>query len=201
MRNTHDPRTAAVSSLPSLHLPALRLLAVAALLGFAPAAVLAEDWYRIESGDGKASVLFPNRAEEVRELVDKTPGGKVVTRVAEHQDESVMLTISETKLPRLAMSFAGPKLIFSYAKGIVLNKAFGKEISSEPQEIGGADAAIVMRYEAVDFEDENHPGYAGLAVFLIVDTHIYVVNSMLSKATPDARAVQEKLLGSIQVHE
>ena len=106
VRNTHDPRTAAVSSLPSLHLPALRLLAVAALLGFASAAAPAEDWYRIESGDGKASVLFPNRAEEVREQVDKTPGGKVVTRVAEHQDESVMLTISETELPRLAMSFA-----------------------------------------------------------------------------------------------
>ena len=179
---------------------AILLLVTAAMLGFAPAIASAEDWYRVNSGDGKASVLFPNRAEEVRELVDKTPGGKVVTRVSEHQSEGILMSISETKLPPLAMSFAGPKLIFSNAKGIVLSKVFGRETSSERSEITGADAAMVMHYESVDFDDENHPGYAGLAIFLIVDRHIYVVNSMLSKDTPNNQAAQEKLLGSIQIH-
>ena len=196
MHSTTNERTPAAFS---INPQAVLLFAFAAILALSPAVASAEDWYRVESKDGKASVLFPNRAEEVREIVDRTPGGKVRTRVSEHHSEDIMMTLSETKLPHLAMSFAGPKLIFRNAKGIVLHKAFGRELSAERSEIAGADAAMVMHYESVHFEDESHPGYHGLAVFLIVDMHIYVVNSILSKDTADSRAAQEKLLDSIQV--
>lgn len=178
-----------------------RLLALAIVCGFDLSGASAEDWYRVQSGDGRASVLFPNPADEVRELVDKTPGGKVVTRVAEHHGDGILMTISGSKLPRLAMTFAGPKVIFNNAKGSVLSKAYGSELSSEHSEIEGADAALVMRYEAPDLENEGHPGYTGLAVFVIVGKHIYVVNSAINKKTPDNEAMQKKLLGSIQIHQ
>lgn len=180
-------------------LPKALTLCAVLLTSFGLPLALAQEWYRVESSDGRASVLFPNQAEDVREMVDKTPGGKVTTRVAEHQGEGIMLTISETKLPTMAMSFAGPKLIFSNAKGKVLGKAFGREISSESIEVDGADASMVLRYESVDFDDPNHPGYAGMAIFTIVEEYIYVINSMLSKATPGNEAMQEKLLGSLRI--
>ena len=177
-----------------------RLFAVVILCCCGLAEASAEDWYRVQSGDGRASVLFPNPADDVRELTDKTPGGKVVTRVAEHHGEGILMTISGSKLPRLAMTFGGTKVIFNNAKASVLSKAYGSELSSEDSEIEGADAALVMRYEAPDLEHEEHPGYAGLAVFVIVGRHIYVVNSAISKHTPDNEAMQEKLLGSIEIH-
>ena len=163
---------------------------------------LADEWYRVESNDGRASVLFPDRAEEIQELVDKTPGGNVVTQVAEYQGDGILMSISETKLPPLAATFAGPKIIFKNSKGSVLKSALGREISSKRIEVAGADAAMMLRYESVDFDDEDHPGYTGLAVFVIVDKkYVYVVNSMISKKTPDNQAMQDKLLDSIQIHE
>ena len=164
--------------------------------------VLADEWYRIESQDGRASVLFPDRAEEMQELVDKTPGGNVVTQVAEYQGDGILMSISETKLPPLAATFAGPKIIFKNSKGSVLKSALGREISSKRIEVAGADAAMMLRYESVDFDDEDHPGYTGLAVFVIVDRkYVYVVNSMISKATPGNQAMQDKLLDSIRIQQ
>ena len=163
--------------------------------------VRAEDWYRVESHDGRASVLFPNRAEETEELVKRTPGGNVVTRVAQHQGDGILMSISESKLPGLAVAFAGPKIIFKNSKGSVLDSAIGREISSKRIEIDGANAAMVMRYESVDFEDSSHPGYAGMAVFVMLDKYVYVVNSMISKQTPDNKAMQDKLLHSIRIND
>ncbi len=162
-----------------------------------PAPAAAEEWYRIESADGRASVLFPNPADDLTELVSKTPAGSIVTRVAEHQGDGILMSISGSTLPRLAVMFAGPNILFSNAKGSVLHEAFGREISSESIEIENADAAMELRYEAADFEDEDHPGYTGLAVFVIDGKQLYVVNSMISKRTADNQAMQAKLLGSI----
>ena len=177
--------------------PLFALLAGLCLTFSSPAE--AEDWHLVESADGRASVLFPNPADEITELVDKTPAGSVVTRVAQHQGDGILLSISASELPRLAVRFAGPKVLFSNAKGGILNEAFGREISSRRIEIGNADAAMELRYEAVDFDDEQHPGYTGLAVFVLDGTRLYVVNSMLSKETPDNQAMQAKLLGSIRI--
>lgn len=174
-------------------------LVLALLCIVATVAASAEEWYRVESADARASVLFPNPADELTELVDKTPAGAVVTRVAKHQGDGILMSISGSTLPKLAVRFAGPNIIFSNAKGGVLKEAFGKEVSSRRIEVENADAALELRYEAVDFEDEAHPGYTGLAVFVMDGTHLYVVNSMLSKNTPDNQAMQAKLLGSIRI--
>ncbi len=176
-----------------------RALLSVALMACALPAQAAEEWYRVQSRDGRASVLFPFIPEDVTELRTRTPGGSVVTRVAEHQGDGILLSISASQLPRLAVRFAGPEFILDNSKGGVLSSAIGRELSSEPLELEGARAALVMRYEAAHFEDERHPGFAGLALFAFVDSYVYVINSMISKSTPDNEAMQEKLLRSFRI--
>ena len=175
------------------------VLLSAALIACAQPAAAAEEWYRVQSRDGRASVLFPFIPEDVKELKTRTPGGSVVTRVAEHQGDGILLSISASKLPRLAVSFAGPDFILENSKGGVLSSAIGREVSSEPLELDGAKAALVMRYEAAHFEDASHPGFSGLALFAFVDSYVYVINSMISKNTPDNEAMQDKLLRSFRL--
>ena len=53
----------------------------------------------------------------------------------------------------------------------------------------------------VDYDDEEHPGYRGIAIALLVDQILYVINGILTKEDPKSKAMQQKLLGSIQVHK
>ena len=52
-----------------------------------------------------------------------------------------------------------------------------------------------------DYDDKDHPGYRGIAIALLVDRTLYVVNGILTDEDPKAKAKQQKLLGSIQVHK
>ncbi len=155
-------------------------------------------WYRIYSDDKKASVLFPNKAETIKTTTDKTPAGKVSTQVSEHQSEGLLFTISESRLPGLAVTFAGKDTIYKNAAGNVVNRAYGKQISTEKTKIDGHDA-LILRYECADFDEANHAGYRGLAVFVMVDKNLYLVNSMLSKETAGNVAMQDKLLKSLRI--
>ncbi len=176
-----------------------RMLLSVTLIACAFSAAAAEDWQRVRSQDGRASVLFPVIPQDVQEIKTRTPGGAVVTQVAEYQSEGLLLSISASKLPRLAVTFAGPEFILKNSKGGVLSSAIGREVSTKPLELEGAKAALVMRYEAAHFEDASHPGFSGLALFAFVDSYVYVINSMISKNTPDNEAMQEKLLRSFRI--
>lgn len=177
----------------------VRAVVAVTLVGCAFPALAADDWHSVRSSNGKASVLFPVVPSNVKELKTHTPGGTIVTRVAEYQDKGIILTISDTKLPRLVEAFGGPQFVLDNSKKNVLSNAFGREISSQALHIKGAKAALVMHYDAAHLWNEKHPGFAGLAMIAFVGSDVYVVNSMISKDTPGNEAMQEKMLKSFRV--
>ena len=129
----------------------------------------------------------------------RTPAGAVVTYVSEYQDDDILLSISESKLPGLVAAFAGPGMIFKSSKGNLLHYAHGREVSSERIDMEGADAALVMHFESVDFDEKDRPGFSGLAIIVMASPYVYVVNSMITKETAGSKAFQEKLVNSLTI--
>ncbi len=197
---THKANTPLQSHFP---IPTSRLISSLAFFGVLvmaanPMSLSAEDWHRVQSNDKKVSVLFPNKAETFKTLTDKTPAGSVKTEVSTYEGDGVLFTISDSKIPGLALTFAGSGTILKNAAASVVSKAFAKLDSSTNQKIDGAPG-VVVRYEASDFKKKDHPGYHGIAIIFIVDGRLYTINSILSKESADNKAAQEKLLKSIQV--
>ncbi len=174
------------------------LLPLLAALALVPAAAHAADWFTVTSNDKKVSVMFPHDAKQFDTMSTKTPAGAVKTEVVKHSQDGIMLTISDSAIPGIAMMFAGKDTILKNGAAGVVNSAFGKEISSEKTTIDGAPG-LVLRYESADFNNPDHPGYSGLAVLFVVDKHLYTINSMLTKENADTKATQERLLNSIKV--
>tara|TARA_R110000850_G_scaffold9196_32_gene34051 strand:+ start:2976 stop:3536 length:561 start_codon:yes stop_codon:yes gene_type:complete len=177
--------------------PATLFAAIAILLS-SSLRLEAADWYTVQSDDKKISVLFPHKAEQFEVVTSSSPAGKVETQVAKHQEDGILLTVSSTQLPGLAVAFAGSKVILENAANGVLSKAYGKEVSSKSTEIGGAPA-LVLRYEAADFQNASHGGYQGLAIIIMIDKKLYTINTMLSKENSETKAMQDRLLNSIKV--
>ena len=98
-----------------------------------------------------------------------------------------------------AVSFAGPKRILRRATEGVLDTYLGKPISQERTEIGGAPA-VVLDYRLPDYDDHELPGYHGIAIAVLVDNALYVVNGILTSEDPRAKVKQQRLLTSLQVH-
>ena len=158
----------------------------------------AADWFTVQSNDKKLTVMFPNKAETFETVTSATPAGSVATEVVKHMGDGIMLTISDSPLPGLAVAFASKERILKGGADGVISQAFGREISSEKTTIGGADA-MILTYESADFEKADHPGYNGLAVILYKDGHLYVINSVITKENAENKAIQERLLSSIKV--
>ena len=186
---------------PSKALPA-SLLVLAPVIAFCvlllPSPGSAADWFQVSSNDKKVSVMFPHKAETFEVVTSDSPAGSVKTEVVKHQEDGILLTISDSKLPGLAVAFAGDDTILKNGAAGVINKALGKEISSEKTTISGA-SALVLKYAAADFQKAGHPGYSGLAVLFVVKGHLYVINSVITKENPQTKATQQRLLDSIKV--
>jgi len=163
-----------------------------------PDRAAAAEWFQVHSNDKKISVMFPHKAETFETVTSKSPAGSVKTEVVKHQEDGILLTISDSKLPGLAVAFAGPDTILKNGAAGVLNQAFAKKISSEKTTISGAPA-LVLEYAAADFKKSGHPGYSGLAILLVNKGHLYVINSVLTKENADTAATQKRLLESIKV--
>jgi len=181
-----------------------RILAVVAALGLVsiapPQASAEEEWVRVMSHDEKASVLFPSKPEKIETTSRKSPAGKVDTSRAQYETEGVLLSIAGTKLPRVALKFAGSdKVLHNAAEGVV-GKYYATKTSEKKTKIGG-EPAVILEFRVPDYEDENHPGYRGISIALLVDGTLYVVTGILTKEDPKSKAKQQKLLGSIQVHK
>ncbi len=158
----------------------------------------AADWFTVTSNDKKVSVMFPHKGDKFETVTSSTPAGKVKTEVVKYQGDGIMLTISDSPIPGLAMTFASKDTILKNGAAGVISKAFGKEVSSEKKNIGGAPG-LVLRYEAADFTKKDHPGYSGLAILFVHKKSMYTINSILTKANAETKAIQDKLLGSIKV--
>ena len=185
-----------------MHAP-LRTLALVGLItaSLAPSEVFAEEtWVRVTSPDKKASVLFPSERYKTEDLTTKSPAGTIHTRRAVYEAEGVLLSVAGTQLPRAALRFAGTDKILRNAAQGVLDTYLGKRVSQKKTKISG-EPAVVLEYRVPHYEDEAHPGYRGIAIALLVDERLYVINGILTRENPKAKANQQKLLGSIQVHK
>ena len=159
-----------------------------------------EEWVRVESDDKKASVLFPSQPDKVETQSRKSPAGTIHTRIARWEREGALLTITQTKLPSVALRFASTSKILGSAVDGILERYLGTRISQKKIKMDG-EPAVRLRYRVPDYDDEDHPGYRGTAIAVLVDGTLYVVNSILTKENPQTRAEQEKILGSIQIYK
>jgi hypothetical protein len=159
-----------------------------------------ETWVRVVSHDKRASALFPSQPDKIETVSRNSPAGTINTRRRQYQSEGVLLSLAGTKLPRAALRFASTDKILRNAAEGVLATYLGKKVSMIETKIGG-EPAIVLEYRVPDYDDEDHPGYRGIAIALLVDESLYVINGILTKEDPKAKAKQQKLLGSIQVHK
>jgi hypothetical protein len=184
-----------------IHSP-IRALAVVAAL-FAGAIVsfrvsAEETWVRVTSHDKRVSVLFPSHPDRIETLSRKSPAGTINTRRAQYETEGVLLSIAGTQLPSTALKFAGANKILRNAAEGILDTYLGKKVSEKKMKIS-EEPAIVLEYLVPDYEDKDHPGYRGIAIALLVDQTLYVVNGILTKEDPKSKANQQKLLGSIEI--
>jgi hypothetical protein len=179
------------------------LVVVAALIAafiLTPQVSAEERWVRVVSHDEKVSALFPTQPEKIETLSRKSPAGTIKTRRAQYESEGVLLTIAGTKLPKAALRLAGTDKILRNAAEGVLGTYLAKKTSQRKTKIGG-EPAVILEYRVPDYDDEEHPGYRGIAIALLVDQTLYVINGILTKEDPKSKGMQEKLLGSIQVHK
>jgi len=159
-----------------------------------------ETWVRVVSHDNKVSVLFPSQPDKVEELSRKCPAGTIHTRKAQYESDGALLSIAGTKLPNAALKLAGTdKILRNAAEGVLANY-LGKKVSENKTKING-EPAVILEYIVPDYEKKDHPGYRGVAIALLVDKTLYVINGILTNEDPKSKANQEKLLGSIQVHK
>ena len=173
---------------------------LAAAMMTSPEALAKEEWVRVKSHDGRASVLFPEKPKEIKTTSRRSPAGKVETRKAQYEEEGALLSIAGTPLPRAALRFAGAdKILRNAAEGVVGNH-YAKKISEKRTQISG-QPAVILEFRVPDYEDGNHPGYRGISIALLVDQTLYVITGILTREDPKAKAKQQKLLGSIQVHK
>ena len=160
----------------------------------------ADDWVRVMSDDKRASVMFPSEPDKVEKLTRSSPAGRIVTERAIYERAGVLLTIAQTKLPPAAIALVGPRKLLRRAAGGVLENFLGTAVSQKQMEIGGKPG-MVLRYRVPDYDDAAHPGYEGIAIALLIDDKLYVVNGILTSEDPKAKAKQTRLLASIRVHD
>jgi hypothetical protein len=162
-----------------------------------PRAVMAEDWKRVSSKDGKISALFPvDIRKNLQTQTDRTLAGKVESRFGEFYGDGIMLAGSASDLPKLALAAKDQK-VFESSKKTFLAQAKGKETSFKESTVAGVPARVLL-YKGDAYQGKGKP-YEGRAVFMIVNKRMYILNSVISKATAANKASEKKLFGSIQV--
>jgi hypothetical protein len=157
----------------------------------------AGEWKRVSSKDGKISALFPvDIGENPQSQVDKTPAGKVTSYFGEYYGNGILLAGSGADIPRLAR-VAGENAMFGGSKKVFLAQAKGTEISFKEAEVEGAPARVLL-YKGKAYQGKGAP-YEGKAIFIVVNKRMYVINSVISKASDANRAAEKKLFDSIQI--
>ena len=159
----------------------------------------AAEWKRVTSADGKISALFPvDIRDNPQQQTDRTPAGKVTTFFGEFTGDGILLAGSTSQIPILARA-AGEKAIFDGSKKTFLDAAQGTETSFKQTTVAGTPARL-LTYKGKAYRGKGNP-YQGKALFIIVNKRMYVVNSVLTKASDKNRAATEKLFGSIEIRE
>ena len=98
----------------------------------------------------------------------------------EFHTSEVEFSVSSTRLSKFVRRFADDEKLYKNAKDGVLNRYFGKQKSFERTTVDGAPARE-LHYEVVNFEDEAHNGYDGVAIFLVKNNTVYSANAIMAK--------------------
>ena len=156
----------------------------------------ADEWVRISSKDEKVSALFPEDIREKKQSqVERTIAGRVTTYFGEYHDDGIILAGSVADLPKLAQK--RHKTVFETTKKGFLKEAKGTEISFKSTTVDGAPARELI-YKGSAYRGKGD-SYKGRALIFIVDGRLYIVNSVISKATPKNEAAGERMLSSVDV--
>ena len=159
----------------------------------------AEEWIRVGSKDGKISALFPNDIrKDLQTQTDRTIAGKVRSNFGEFHGDGIILAGSASDLPRLAIA-AKAKMVFESSKKTFLEQAKGTQISFKETTVRGV-AARELLYKGEGYQGKGDP-YQGRAVFIIVNKRMYILNSVVSKATVENKAAEKKLFDSVRLAE
>lgn len=171
---------------------AIQLFAAVLLLTIAQA----EEWIRVSSGDKKVSALFPEDIRKNKQSqVERTIAGRVTTYFGEFHGEGIILAGSGASLPKLAQG--RHKSVYATTKKGFLKEAEGTEISFKATTVDGVPARELI-YKGGAYRGKGG-SYNGRALVFIVNDRVYIVNSVIRKATPANEAAVAKLLDSVKV--
>ena len=154
-----------------------------------------EGWHVIKSSDGAIEALLPG-SPKIESEKRKTLAGTLTTKILKFHSDDVEFSISSTRLSKLIRKFAKDERLYKNAREGVLSRSFGKPISFEKIEIDQVPARE-LHYEVVDFDDETHNGYHGVAVILVLDGTVYTANAIMAKDA--GRADLKKFRESIKI--
>ena len=153
-------------------------------------------WNRIEpmeSPDRAITIMMPGEAT-FRESYSRSPLGKVSHHTYTTKGEVGTFTASYSVIPKLALSLAGEKTIFTKARDTVLEKAFAEQSSLEPTHCMGTPG-MKLAYRTKPLE--GTPSFIGVAYMYIIDRTLVVFNAVLSNLRPAGYA--ERYFESIEV--
>ena len=136
-------------------------------------------WNRIEqmeSPNRVITIMMPGEAT-FRESYTRSPLGKVFHHTYTTKGEVGTFTASYSVIPKLALSLAGEKTIFTKARHTVLERAFAEQSSLEPTDCLGIQG-VKLAYRTRP--KEGTPSFYGVAYMFIIDRTLVVFNAVLS---------------------
>ena len=140
-------------------------------------------WYRIqpkETPERAITIMMPGDAS-FRESSTRSPLGKVSHRTYTAKGKGVTFTASYSAIPKLALSLAGEKTIFTKARHTVLERAYAEQSSLEPTHCMGIPG-LKLAYRTRPLE--GTPSFNGVAYMFIIDRTLIVFNAVLSNLLP-----------------
>jgi hypothetical protein len=141
--------------------------------------VALDDWHPVTTPDGMMHALLPGKAKEST-MEEKTIAGTVVTKIKDYTSNSAQFSISSTKLSRMVQRFASENTLYDNAKAGVLKKSHGQAQSFSDATLNGIQGRL-LKYEAINHDDENHGGYLGMAFIFVHDGTVYTADVLAEK--------------------
>lgn len=133
-------------------------------------------WQPFRSEAGRFVVDMPGQPE-VENRQRKSFIGNIAIHLFVGMDQHDSYTVEYSDLPGLAVTFAGDSTIYDHAKGELLLKTLGKQVSFEKTTLNGL-RGVRLVYETPRMQD--HPRMHGESYMFLIDKRLYVVDATVS---------------------